>query len=129
MLLRPSQGDSCVTGQVAIGSSLGSDSSCPTLGVVEVGGVLRHVSEGGPSRPQRPMSVPESRASTHPVATPTVLRMWPAGGLTATEVAARTAGGGVNTASGAEGRTMVQIARANVLTRFTPSLAHSLWWC
>ena len=43
-------------------------------------------------------------------------------GLTAAEVAARVAAGRVNAVSGAEGRTLGQIVRANVLTRFNAIL-------
>lgn len=44
------------------------------------------------------------------------------GGLTASEVAARVAAGRVNAVSGAEGRTLGQIIRGNVLTRFNAIL-------
>ena len=63
----------------------------------------------------------EPPGSTRPAA-PAGVPSWPVDGLTTAEVAVRTAEGRANVVSGPEGRTLRQIVRANVLTRFNAIL-------
>jgi len=67
------------------------------------------------------MSTPEAGGRS-PVTAAAEWQRHAEGGLTAAEVAARVAAGRVNAVSGAEGRTLGQIVRANVLTRFNAIL-------
>jgi cation-transporting ATPase E len=93
-------------------------------------GVSRDTSRSGPralgartlTAHDRRVKARESQGSTRTFTPDVTPPRWTETGLTAAEVAERTAAGKVNVVSGAEVRSLRQIVRANVLTRFNAIL-------